>query len=100
MRQPLVFLARISMSDDKLWGRVTVHRPVRFVLHQREELTRGLRTPIVIEGRGIKIGDLLVKLALGQANFPNEFQLPLEMLISKHMTFFKHSTSMVQPWMV
>ena len=35
----------------------------------------GLRRDIVVDGRGVDVGDLLVELALREANFPDARQL-------------------------
>ncbi len=79
-RQAHVLFLMISPINNHFGSRLAVNRPVQLVLDGGEKALGGLRRYIVVDGRGVNIGDLLVKLALGEANFPNALQLLLKVL--------------------
>ena len=59
---------------------------MQLVLHGGEKSLGGLRRDVVINRRCINIGDLLVELALGEADFPNALQLLFKISFGKYRT--------------
>jgi len=82
-RQPHAFLRMIRPPHDQFGGGVAVHGAMHLVLHFGEELLRDRRVPVVIHRRGIDVGDLLIKVPLGQADLPDFLQQPLEVILAE-----------------
>ena len=83
-RQSHVLLLMICPINNHFSSRVAVNGPMQLVLNRSEKAFCGLSSHIIVDGRGIDIGDLLVKLALGKANFPDTLQLFLEILFRQN----------------
>ena len=58
--------------------------PMQLVLNYGEKAFGGLSGYIIVDGCGINIGDLLVKLALAQAYFPDALQLLFKIFFTKN----------------
>ena len=59
---------------------------MQLVLHRSEEALGGLCRHVVVDRRGVDIGDLLVELALRKADFADALQLLLEILLRQYGT--------------
>ena len=53
---------------------------VQFVLYGFEKDLGGLRVPVIVKGRSVEVGHLLVELALAKADFANIFKQMLKVL--------------------
>jgi len=57
---------------------------VQFVLHSGEKAFGGLRCHVVINRRSVDVSNLLVELALREANLADALQLPIEKIFGQH----------------
>jgi hypothetical protein len=73
-------LVGISTLKNNLGRRLPVDGPMQLFLHGGKKPLGGLRRHIVVNGRGINVGDLLVKLALGEPNLTNALKLLFKIL--------------------
>ena len=67
---------------DDFSGGVTVDRPMQLVLHSLEKGLRDLGVRIIVDARGIDVGDLLVKQPLGVADVADAGKQFLEVVLS------------------
>jgi hypothetical protein len=73
----------VGAVDDDLGCGLPVDGPVQLVLHRREEALGGLRRHVVVDRRGVDVGDLLVELALRQADLADALELLFEVAIAQ-----------------
>jgi hypothetical protein len=83
VRQPHVGLVGIGAAVDHLGRRLPVDGPVQLVLHRGEKPLGGLRRHVVVNGRGVDVGDLLVELALREPDLADALQLLFEIPIGE-----------------
>ena len=62
---------------------------MHLILNRLEEQAGRLGVLVVIKRCCVQIRYFLIELALRQTNFPNLLQLPLEVFICEHVTFFQ-----------
>lgn len=84
--QPHLGLVGIGTVVDDFSGCLPVDGPMQLVLHCGEEALRGLRRHVVVNGRGVNVGDLLVELSLREANLADALELLFEILLGEHRT--------------
>jgi hypothetical protein len=58
-------------SADDFRGRMAMRGPVHLVLHNLKELPRHLGVRVIVDARGIDVGDLLIEHSLAGANISN-----------------------------
>ena len=73
--EPHVGLLGIGAVVHHFGGGLPVDGPVEFVLHGGKKPLCGLSGHVVVDGSGIDVGDFLVELALGQADFADAGEL-------------------------
>ena len=76
-------LVGVGAVDDDLGGGLPVDGPVQLVLHGGEEALGGLRRHVVVDGRGVDVGDLLVELALREPDLADALELLFEVPIAQ-----------------
>ena len=84
-----MFLVRIGPCIQDFRRRMPVNRAMHPILHRRVKDPRQIRGLVVIDGRRVKVGDLLVEFAFAQANLANALQLVLEVFIRDRRTVFE-----------
>ena len=82
--QTHVFLSVISSIHNDFCRCLAVNGEVQLVLNRRKKAFGRLGRCVVVERGRVDVGDLLVELPLGCADFPNFFQLPLEEFIRQN----------------
>ena len=73
----------VGAVDDDLGCGPPVDGPVQLVLHGGEEALGGLRRHVVVDRRGVDVGDLLVELALRQPDLADALELLFEVPVAE-----------------
>ena len=68
----------IGALDDEFGRGVAMYGIVKLVLYELEEIFGSLGGFVVVEGRGVDVGHLLVELTLAETDFADELELTVE----------------------